>query len=178
MSTGWKLNHLILRFTDDRPDEKSDTLVLFTFRSDREEQQMSVYTDRWIVFENDSIALSAYNLDLYIRPDEHSEWERTSRNNAAGGWTDWGFDTEGQPFLSLLKAWPIRIRVVDEHRYVLEDAYRIETTEDFLSGEATLTYRFGTYPPGTLERIDAVYDAAGPDEGPNWFPPWNYWPDG
>lgn len=178
MSTGWKLDRLIMQFQDGRQDETSDTLVLLSLRSDLEEQQMAVFTDRWIVFENDTIALAAYNIDFYSRPDEQSVWERTSRNNTGGGWTDWGFDADGIPHLGLLKAWPIRIRVVDAQQFVLEDAYRIETTEDILSGTATLTYRFGTYPPGTLKRIDAVYLSAGPDEGPNWFPPWNYWPEG
>ena len=178
MSTGWKLDRLIFQFQDGRPDEESDTLVLLTLRSDKEEEQMSVFTDRWIVFENDSIALSAYNLDFYSRPDEQAEWERISRNNTGGGWTDWGFDAENIPHLSLRKAYPIRIRLVDDHQFILEDAYRIETTEEMPSGTATLTYRFGTWPSGTLTRIDAVYISAGPDEGPNWFPPWNFWPEG
>ncbi|MGW8316256.1 MAG: hypothetical protein ACWGNV_11690, partial [Bacteroidales bacterium] len=101
---------------------------------------------------------------------------RVSMNNTGGGWTDWGFDIDDIPHLGLLKERPIRIRVVAEDQFILEDAYRIETTEEILSGTVTLTYRFGTYPSGTLKRIDAVYLAAGPDEGPNWFPPWNYWP--
>jgi len=178
MSTGWKLDRLIFQFQDGRQDEESDTLVLLTIRSDREEQRMAVFTDRWIVFENDSIALIAYNLDFYSRPEEQSVWERISRNNTGGGWTDWGFDADDLPHLSLLKAWPVRIRVVDEHQFILQEAYRVETTQEIQPGTATLTYRFGTYPPGTLKRIDAVFMAAGPDEGPNWFPPWNFWPTG
>lgn len=178
MSTGWKLDRLIMHFHDGRPDEESDTLVLVTLRSDKEEQQMAVYTDRWIVFENDSVALSAYNLDFYSRPDEEAEWERFSINHTGVGWTDWGFDILDNPHLSLLKEWPIRIRLVSENKFILENAYRIETTEEMSSGTATYSYRFGVYPAGTLKRIDAVYLAAGPDEGPNWFPTWYYWPAG
>ncbi len=178
MSTGWKLDRLILQFQDGRQDEEPDSLVLLTLRSDVEEQQMAVFTDRWIVFENDTIALSAYNLDFYARADAQAEWELTSQNNTGGGWTDWGFNADDIPHLSLLKPWPVLIRVVDEHQFILEDAYRIETSEEILSGSATLTYRFGNYPSGTLKRIDAVYLSAGPDEGPNWFPRWNYWPEG
>jgi hypothetical protein len=177
MSTGWKLDRLILHFQDNRKDEVSDTLVLLTIRSDIEEQHMTVYTDRWIVFENDTLALSAFNMDYYFRPDDQASWELDSRDNIGAGWTDWGSDAEGYPHLSLLKEWPIRIRVVSSHQFILEDANRIETIEDILSGSATLTYRIGEYPPGTLESIDAVYLSAGPDEGPNWFPPWSFWPD-
>jgi len=178
MSTGWKLDKLILHFQDNQKDEETDTLVLLTLRSDLEEQQMSVYTDRWIVFEDDTLALTAFNLDFYSRPNDQENWELDSRNNTGVGWTDWGSDAHGNPYLSLRKEWPILIRVVNSHKFILENAYRIETTEDIFSGSATLTYRFGEYPPGSLERIDAVYLSAGPDEGPNWFPPWSYWPQG
>jgi hypothetical protein len=177
MSTGWKLDRLILHFEDNRQDEESDTLVLLTLRSDKEEQQMTVYTGRWIVFENDSIALAAFNLDYYSRPDAGDEWELYSKDNTAVGWTDWGSDSDGNPYLSLRKEWPILIRLVNEHQFILEDAYRIETTEELYSGSAIRTYRLGAYPSGTIKSIDAVYRAAGPDEGPNWFPPWSHWPD-
>jgi hypothetical protein len=178
MSTGWKLDRLILHFQDNRKDEESDTLVLLTLRSDTEKQQMTVYTERWIVFENDTLGLTAFNMDYYSRPDDQADWESTGKNNAGVGWTDWGFDAKGIPHLSILKERSIRIRMVSVNKFILEDAYRIETTEDILSGTATRTYLFGDYPPGTLERIDAVYLAAGVDEGPNWFPTWYYWPVG
>ena len=178
MSTGWKLDRLVLHFNDDRPGEETDTLVLVAFRSDKEEQKMTVYTDRWIVFENDTLALTAFNLDVYSRENEGAEWELTSRNNTGVGGTDWGPDSDGMPHLSLKKEWPIRILLVSGMEFILENAYRIETVEEILSGGATLTYLFGGYPSGTLESIDAVYRAAGPDEGPNWFPPWFLWPTG
>jgi hypothetical protein len=176
MSTGWKLDHMILYFQDGRPNEKSDTLVLITTRSDREIQQMTVYTDRWVVFINDTIALSAYNQDLYSRPDSQAAWERISTNSAGEGWIDWGFNERGMPYLGLLREWPTRIRLANEHQFTREDAYRIEIVEEIPLSTATRTYRFWEFPSGTLERIDAVYLAAGPDEGPNWFPPWSFWP--
>jgi len=178
MSSGWKLDRLIFHFQDNRQDEESDTLVLLILRSDTENQQMTVYTERWIVFENDTLALTAFNLDHYSRPDDGSAWERTSRDNTGVGWTDWGSGSDGHPHLSLRKDWPIRIKLVNEGTFILENAYRIETTEEIFSGTVTRIYRFGAYPPGTLESIDAVYLAAGPEEGPNWFPPWSYWPSG
>ena len=177
MSKGWKLDRLILHFQGNRQDEESDTLVLLTLRSDQEVQQMTVYTDRWIVFENDSIAWTAFNMDYYSRPDEQNDWELSSKDNNGVGWTDWGFDADGNPHLSLLKEWPIRIRLVNQNKFILMDANRIEIMEDIFSGTATITYRIGDYPAGTLESIDAVYLAAGPDEGPNWFPSWSFWPD-
>lgn len=178
MSTGWKLDRLVLHFNDNRPGEETDTLVLVAFRSDKEEQQMTVYTDRWIVFENDTLALTAFNLDIYSRENEGAEWELTSRNNTGVGGTDWGPDSDGTPHLSLKKEWPIRILLVSGKEFILKNAYRIETVEEILSVGATLTYLFGGYPSGILESIDAVYRAAGPDEGPNWFPPWFLWPTG
>ncbi len=177
MSTGWKLDRLIFHFQDNRPDEESDTLVLLVLRSDIGMQQMTVYTERWIVFEDDTLALSAYNLDRYSRPEDNADWELTSSGNTGVGWTDWGSGDRGDPYLSLKREWPVRIRMVSNNQLIMENAYRIETTEEIYSGAAVRTYRFTEYPPGTLESIDAVYLAAGPDEGPDWFPPWSSWPD-
>jgi hypothetical protein len=175
MSTGWKMEKLIFFFQDERESVQADTLVLYTLPSGTDKEYQSVYTGRWIVFENDSLALSAFNFDHYSRPDPNSEWELESKNMTGVGGMDWGFNDEGTPYLGLLKERPIRIELVNEKQFILKDAYLIESTEPSYFGEGTITYLFGDYHPGTIESIDAVYHAAGTDEGPDWFPPWRYW---
>jgi len=177
MSTGWKMESVIFHFLDGRDPVDADSLILITTWSDETEEVLSVYTGRWIVFENDSIALSAFNFDFYSRPGHDNDWKLEGRDLTGVGGTDWGFDAQGNPHLGLLNDRPILIRLLNTDRFILKDAYRIETTEPLVYGSGTVTYLFGNYPSGTLKSIDVVYRAAGADEGPDWFPPWRYWPE-
>lgn len=177
MSTGWKMDKFIFHFVDGRDPVEADSLTLITTWSDEAEEHLSVYTGRWIVFENDSIALSAFNFDHYSRPDPDSGWVLESKDITGVGGTDWGFREEGNPYLGLRNERPILIRLLNSGQFILKDAYRIETTEPLVFGSGSVTYLFGDYPSGSLKSIDAVYLAAGAEEGPNWFPPWRYWPE-
>ncbi len=176
LSTGWKLDTYIFRFKDGQPDVELDTLVLNIIRTDTLEDTRSVYTSRWIVFDTESYAVTAFNYDLYSRNKEDSVWIRKETDLTGEGFTEWGLDQRLQPYLNLNSERPIRIDLLNEQAFALVDAYLIESAQRIAFGKDSIKYTFGTFDPKSLLRIDAIYRAAGREDGPNWFPAWRFWP--
>jgi hypothetical protein len=175
-STGWKLDTYVFRFNNGQPDAELDTLVLNIIRTDSMEESRSVYTGRWIVFDNESVAVTAFNYDLYTRKKGDSVWTRKESDLTGEGFTEWGMDQTLQPYLNPNSDRPILIDLLDEQTFALTDAYLIKSAQPLPFGDDSIKYIFGTFDPGTLLRIDAIYRAAGRDDGPNWFPAWRFWP--
>jgi hypothetical protein len=174
MSKGWGLEKYIFYFSDSRPEEEDDSLVLSFFRTDLENDTKVIYTGRWIVFDNDSLARTAFNYDLYTMPKGESGWTLVETNITGEACTGWGLDDDGQPYLNIDGPRPILVEVVNDTCFILRDDYLIESTELLDDEGATITSLFGDYGSGVLTSIDAVYSSSG--KGPNWFPPWRYWP--
>ena len=175
-STGWKLEKYVFRFTDGSPSKELDTLVLNMVRTDTLEDTRSVYTGRWIIFDTESFAATAFNFNHYSRPKGDTVWIQEDKDLTGEGFTEWGPDQTGQPYLNPNGERPIQIDLLDEQTFVLVDAYLIESTQPLYFGSDSITYTFGTFHPADILQIDAIYRAAGRDEGPNWFPAWRFWP--
>lgn len=173
MSTGWKIDRYIYHFADGRDEAEDDSLALNIFRSDSTDDSRVIYTARWIVFESATIARTAFNYDTYSREKGETLWQPQGKNITAEAMTDWGTGTDRRLYLSLFGSRPTLIEVTGTDRLVLRDAYQIESVQSMTFGSGTLTFLFGDYAPGVLDRIDAVYVAD--STGPNWFPPWPYW---
>lgn len=174
MSKGWQLEKYIFYFSDSRPEEEDDSLVLSFFRTDIEDDTKVIYTGRWIVFDNDSLARTAFNYDLYAMPKGESGWTLVRTNITGEAYTGWGLDAEGQPYLNIDWPRPILVDVLNDTCFILRNAYLIESTELLNDEGETITSLFGDYGSGVLNSIDAVYTSSG--SGPNWMPPWPYWP--
>lgn len=175
MSTGWRVENYVFHMQDQGDTYEADTLILNIIKSDASDDERAVYTNRWIIFENDTISRTAFNFNSYYRPKDSSDWITQTTNLTGEGYTEWGFDTESKPYLNIHGSRPILIEIVDENCFILKDAYLIESTQSSHSGSVTITFKFGDDPSGQLKSIDAVYRSASAQEGPPWFPPWPYW---
>ena len=175
LSTGWQMEKYILHYYDGTPDAETDSLVLTMVRSDSLEDTRTVYTHRWIVFD-EVVALTAFNYNLYYREKGDSAWISTRIQIPGEAGSHWGKRADSLAYMNHESERPILIDVIDEDMFILRDAYVIETIESFHIGEGNTTYTFGDFPPNKLARIDAVYRSAFALEGPNWFPAWPYWP--
>lgn len=175
MDTGWKLEEYRFHFNDQDGDLELDSLVLRILKSDSSDDSKVVYTDRWIVYDSDSTARTAFHYDLYSRPKDESDWIPRQTSLTGEAKTEWGFDLDEKPYLNIYGTRPILIELVNENCFILKDAYVIESTQTLNFNSGTMTFIFGDYPAGTLKSIDAVYKSAAGSEGPPWFPPWPFW---
>lgn len=174
LSTGWKLEKYIYYFHDGSTAER-DTLVLTMIRTDSMKDTRAVYTERWLKFENDTFAVTAYNYDWYGRPKGEPEWklERDSLTSVSGA--TWGTGGDLKLYMNPGGERPVWIDVRDQNNLILRDAYQIETEEYSCTDELSIIYTFGEFPAESPDYVDAHYRSASPEEGPYWSPDWQFW---
>lgn len=174
ISTSWKLDKYIYYFQDGSTAER-DTLVLTITPSDSLEDTRAVYKGRWLVFENDTFAVTAYTFDWYYRPKGEYQWflERDSLTGVAGA--IWGRGDDLKFYMNPGEERPVWIDLRREDLLILRDVYQIETIKQSFTGDLFLTYIFGEFPVESLDHMDAHYRSASLDEGPHWSPYWEFW---
>lgn len=175
LSTGWQMENYIFHYSDGTPVAEPDSLVLTMISSDTLEDTRSVYTRRWIVFD-EVAALTAFNYNLYYKEKGSSTWKMTRSDLTGQAGTLWGMGADSLAYLNLDTERPIHIDIINANQFILRAAYLVEIPDPFRVGDSATTYHFGDYPTGKLIQIDEVYRSASSSEGPDWFPAWPYWP--
>ena len=91
LSNGWKLEKDIYYFIDGSSAE-CDTLVYSMIRTDSKNDKRIVFTERWLVFTDDTTAVTAYSYDLYSRPEGAPVWSLGLDSLHGVGAAIWGME--------------------------------------------------------------------------------------